>query len=222
MGLYALIMALVVLAGIVLLGRALKDFMPGKKRLYKDLQAMKEDMDHWVEELVPLTQEELDTFSFNQIKQSLKKRFSKRAKGIFTTIYHEPVLAYSYREYSGPGQKAVLLARTRDEDFAYVKGKEGVRIAIGQRELGTLKADGTLVSAKHQKAIAEVSQAEGELLPVRVNDREVASVSRKNQGTREELGQRAFQFVKEDMSQEEKDIFLSLAVLKVVDQSLSL
>lgn len=218
MPLFALITALIVALGIFLLVRSLSDYRPSRKRMLKDLASMKQEMDEWVEDLVPLTEEELDTFSFNQEKRWSKKR---KAKGVFTTIYHEPVLAYSYRAYSGPGQPAVLYARTQHEDFAYVKGKDGVRIAVGGRELGTLKEDGTLVAAQGRKAIAEVSQAEGELLPVLVNKREVASVARMNRVGSERLGQRAFQFVKGDMSQKEKDIFLSLAVLEVVNQSLS-
>ncbi len=214
-------MGLVVLLGVFLLARALSDFMPGRKRLVKDLEQLKRDMDEWVDELVPINNEELDAFSFNQRKQSVRKRFSKRAKGIFTTIYHEPVLAYSYRAYSGPRQKAILYARTADRDFAYIKGKDGVRIAVGNRELGTLKEDGTLIGAQSRKAIAQISQAEGELLPVLVNEREVASVSRLESGKQRDLGQRAFQFVRDDMSPEEKDVFLSLAVLEVVHQSLS-
>ncbi|HKK78132.1 MAG TPA: hypothetical protein VJ933_00830 [Phaeodactylibacter sp.] len=218
MPLFALITALIVALGIFLLARSLSDFRPSRKRMLKDLEQMKQEMDAWVEELVPLTGEELDTFSFNQEKRWSKKR---KARGVFTTIYHEPVLAYSYRAYRGPGDPAVLYARTYHEDFAYIKGKEGVRIAVGGRELGTLQEDGTLVAAKGRKAIAEVSQAEGELLPVLVNKREVASVAKLQQDESGRLGQRAFQFVKEDMTQEEKDIFLSLAVLEIVNQSLS-
>jgi hypothetical protein len=218
MPLFALITALIVAFGAFMLFRRLSNYNPGKKRLLKDLEQMKQEMDGWVEELVPLTNEELDAFSFNQEKRWSKK---KRTRGVFTTIYHEPVLAYSYQGYNGPGNPAVLYARTHHEDFAYIKGKEGVRIAVGGRELGTLKEDGTLVAAQGQKTIAEVSQAEGELLPVLVNKREVASVSKLNTAEGERLGQRAFQFVKGDMSQEEKDIFLSLAVLEVVNQSLS-
>lgn len=218
MPLFALITALIVAFGIFLLVRSLSDFRPSRKRMLKDLEHTKQEMDEWVGELVPLTEEELDTFSFNQEKRWSRKR---QTRGVFTTIYHEPVLAYSYRAYRGPGNPAVLYARTQHEDFAYLKGKEGVRIAVGGRELGTLQEDGTLLAAKGRKAIAEVSRAEGELLPVLVNKREVASVAKLNPQESSRLGQRAFQFVKDDMNQEEKDIFLSLAVLEVVNQSLS-
>ncbi|MEQ8707088.1 MAG: hypothetical protein RIC19_24360 [Phaeodactylibacter sp.] len=215
-----MITLLVVLTGAVLLARGLKNFMPGDKRLFQDLQQLKESMQEWKPELVPISSEELDTFSFNQEQRSVRKRFGKTAKGVFTTIYHEPILAYAYKEYSGPGHKAVLFAETREKSYSFIKDKKGVRIAAGQRQLGTLKEDGKLYSPKGGKAIATLGQSANQLLPVRTADRELGSLVDKPAAQNDELGQRAFQFVPNDLAEEEKDVFLALATLELVHRSL--
>ena len=69
--------------------------------------------------------------------------------------------------------------------------------------------------------LARINRDAGEFLPVLVNNREVANVARMNKGESSKLGQRAFEFVKDDMSKEEKDVFLSLAVLEVIEQSIN-
>ena len=132
MGLFALITFLTVLIGSVLLARSLKNFMPSDKRLYRDLEALRAGMKEWPSELVPISAEELDAFSLNQEERLVRRRFGTFARGIFTTIYHEPVLAYRYKGYTGPGQKAILYAKTHDKDYSYIKDKKGVRIAAGQ------------------------------------------------------------------------------------------
>lgn len=220
MGLFALITLLVALTGAVLLARGLKNFMPGDKRLFQDMQQLKEDMQGWKPELVPVSSDELDAFSFNQVQRSVRKRFGKTAKGVFTTIYHEPVLAYTYKEYSGPGQKAILYAETGEKSYSYIKDKNGVRIAAGQRQLGTLKEDGTLYSPKGNKPVAMLGQPANRLLPVRTADRELGSLVDPPEATDDALGQRAFQFVPNDLAEEEKDVFLALATLELVHRTL--
>lgn len=220
MGLFALITILVSLAGAVLLARGLKNFMPGDKRLFQDLQQLREEMKDWKPDLVPISSEELDAFSFEQVQRSVRKRFGKTAKGAFTTIYHEPILAYSYKEYSGPGHKAILYAETKDKAYSFVKDKKGVRIAAGQQQLGTLKEDGKLYSPKGGKVLAKLGQPANRLLPVSTADRELGSLVDAPADSDKGLGQRAFQFVPGDLAEREKDVFLALATLELVHRSL--
>mgnify|MGYP006268296023 CR=1 FL=1 len=220
MGLFALITFLTVLIGSVLLARSLKNFMPSDKRLYRDLEALRAGMKEWPSELVPISAEELDAFSLNQEERLVRRRFGTFARGIFTTIYHEPVLAYRYKGYTGPGQKAILYAKTHDKDYSYIKDKKGVRIAAGQRQLGVLKEDGVLYAPNGKTAIAQLGQPANQLLPVQMNERELGSVVKENNAEESGLGRRAFQFVPDDLEEHERDVFLALATLELVHRSL--
>ncbi len=220
MALFALLTLLMAVVGVVLLARIFSSFAPGSKKLQQDLDKMKEDMDKWAGELVPMTQEEVELFSFNQEKHVMRKSFGKTAKGIYTSIYHEPALAYSYKEYLGPGKNALLYVRTGGQEFVYRISRKGIDVLIDREKLGTLKEDGILYGGRGNRMLAQINREAGDFLPVLVNNREVANVARMKEGGGAKLGQRAFEFVREDMSKEEKDVFLSLAVLEVIQQSI--
>jgi hypothetical protein len=222
MALFALFTLLLAAVGIVLMVKAFANFMPNNRRLDQDLQKMKADMDKWVEELVPLTDEELGLFSYNQEKQVMKKGLTKTARGIYTSIYHEPVVAYSYKEYLGSGRRALLYVRTAEHEFVYAVNKDGIRIGIDNKTVGTLRKDGILYGAKSKRKIAQINRDNPELLlPIIVNEKEVASVSNYRPDKGEKLGKRAFEFVREDMTQPEHEVFLSLGILEVIEQSIN-
>lgn len=220
MTLFALFTLILAAVGVVLLARVFANFQPGSRRIQEDLKKMKADMDKWAGDLVPLTKEEVELFSFNQEKQVVRKGLSRTAKGIFTSIYHEPVLAYSYKEYLGTGRNALLYARTRNREYVYRFHKNGVDVSVNGQPVGIVKNDSVLYSGRQNHRLARIKRENATLLPVLVNEREVASVVKMDKQAKAKLGQRAFEFVKDDMSQEEKEVFLSLGVLEVVEQSL--
>lgn len=220
MHLFALITFIIAAVGAILLARVFLNAAPGTSRLKSDLQQMKVDMDKWAGELIPLTDEELELLSFNQEKKVVKTGITKTAKGIYTTIYHEPILAYSYKEYAGKGKSALLYVRTARHEFVYTVKKQGIKIAMDGQSVGVLKQNGILYSSHTQKALANIKRDELDLHPVIVNNREVANVVVSKEGE-SKVGERAFEFVQNDLTNEEREVFLSLGILEVVQQSLS-
>ena len=87
--------SLISIAAITLLFYLVSNFQPGSNKITKDLKQMKAEVDKWVSDLVPFKQEELEQLSLNQINQVRKKGLTTTAKGVFTTIYHEPVFLYA-------------------------------------------------------------------------------------------------------------------------------
>jgi hypothetical protein len=210
--------ALIVI-GLVLLFRLLPHMKPNSKRIKQDLQEMQTDMNEWLDqELVPIRKEELELFSFNQMNRLVKKRITLRARGVFTTIYDEPVLAYAYKRYVGSGRNALLYARTADHHFAYwIKNKE-IQMLIDNKLVGVLRNDGVLYNER-KRPIASIQQSQEELAPVVVHDREVASLVKTDTQKSGTLSPRAFQFVKKDINEEEEKLFLALATLELVRES---
>ena len=111
--------------------------------------------------------------------------------------------------------------RTGSQEFVYRISKKGIDILVDREPVGTLKEDGVLYNKRGNRMLAQINREAGEFLPVLVNDREVANVARLKKGEGSKLSQRAFEFVKDDMNKEEKDVFLSLAVLEVIEQSIN-
>jgi uncharacterized membrane protein len=85
--------------GIMVLMKTLQNFNPGRARIQADLKKIRAELAPLVADLVPWTAEEMEQLSFNQIKKSIKSGLVKTSKGVLTTIYHEPVIAWAYKKY---------------------------------------------------------------------------------------------------------------------------
>lgn len=194
--------------------------MPGKKQRARAVQELKEEMDNWSAELVPLNKEELDLFSLAQDKQVVKTGAGATAKGTFTTIFHEPVVSYSYRRYLGSKVNELLYARTAEHDYVYWTENGKTTLEIDSQPVGTIN-NGALLGAKTGKAIARIGETAREnYLPISVGSREVGAITTLPAAKNDALSQRAFQFIPEDLNDKEEQLLMSLATLELVKRSL--
>ena len=193
--------------------------MPGRKQRERVLRELKADMDGWSTDLVKINKEELDLFSLDQDKQVLKTGAGATAKGTFTTIFHEPVVSYSYRRYLGKQVNALLYARTAEHDYVYWTEKGKTRLEIDNQPVGTLEGR-TLLGERTGKPLASIAAtAHDNYLPVTVGNREVGSLTNLPAKQGDPLSQRAFEFIPEDLSEKEEQLLMSLAVRELVGRS---
>ncbi len=209
-GLFAFFIYLLVQMGV--------NYNPGKRKIQDDLTQLKKDIQPWVNDLVPWDQEDTELFSFNQLYQTLKKRFgSTSAKGVYTSIYHEPMMAYAYKGYSG-NKNALLLIRTSHHEFVYRIRPKQIEVWVDGREMGSIQPDGKMYPSQGRKLLAQVNRdTEALQLPVLVGQKEVGRVGKPAQGNK--VNQRAFQYISK-MDPEEEKVFLAISLLETVQQQL--
>jgi hypothetical protein len=217
MEIISLVSLLIAGGGIYLFGRLFKDFQPGNKKIQADLKKMQEEIDSLSVDLVPLDLEELEQVSYGQELQTTKKRFTSEGRGVFTTIYHEPVIAYSYKKYSGSKVQGLIFAKTTQYQFAYLIRKNGVQVVLNKDLLGTFQEDSGVLydGVKRKVALVKINKGPQGIDPVVIGKREIASINPINMG-KEILSQRAFAFIKSDINVEEIRLFLSVAILRMV------
>jgi len=207
--------------GLYLLYQILVNFNPGKKRVQEDIRKMREELAPWVAKLVPWSKDEMELFSLNQIHQTVKKGIVRTAKGVYTSIYHEPMLAYAYKEYVSPGTNALLYVRTSKHEFVYRMRNKGIQIAMDGKAIGTIDEEMRLYGGKKNRLLARINKPSEEtplLLPVVVNDREVASLV--NPDLTNSPNPRAFEFLKDDLQPDEENLLMSLAALELVQRTI--
>jgi hypothetical protein len=213
----AALTALVAAGGVGLLSVILKNRWPGKNKISTALEALKKETMAIAGELVPIGKEELEDFSSKQIHRSFKKGMVISAKGAFTTIFHEPLMAYSYKKFLGGSawQNALLYIMTDKHEFTYWLQKSGTEIFIDGNRVGTFKIDKVLYGAKRKKPLAYVGTPKNELTPIFVYKKEMGSMTTKTTMGKD-LGARAFQFLKDDYTREEQLLFLAITGLILV------
>ncbi|MBP8238523.1 MAG: hypothetical protein KAX50_01060 [Saprospiraceae bacterium] len=218
---FFLVITLIGVLGLLLLMRVIADYQPNERKVKADLQKMRDEIAQYGGELAPIDKQELDLFAVEQVQRTLKKRAVLTAKGVFTTIYHEPVAAYSYKRYVSSKLNALLYVRTAEREFVYrFKGKE-VQIILNKQPLGTIKENGVLYSAQDGSMLARINSETAGLLPVVSKDRELGSISARNLPATAKPGlqSRAFEFVNDNLNDQEETLFMSIALMELVKRS---
>lgn len=215
------IISVLLIIGLLLLFRAWAgNRMPGKKQRAKAVSELKTEMDSWSADLVPLNKEELNLFSLAQDKQVVKTGAGTTAKGTFTTIFHEPVVSYSYRRYLGTKVNELLYARTAEHDYVYWTENGKTSLEIDGQEVGSWDGN-TLLGARSGQPIARIAgEKKANYLPISVGNREVGSITASSTSASDPLSQRAFEFIPEDLNEKEEQLLLSLATRELVLRSL--
>ncbi|MEM1324113.1 MAG: hypothetical protein AAGG75_27895 [Bacteroidota bacterium] len=207
------------IGGIYLLYKILVNFQPSNSKIKQDLIKLRSEIEPWVDQLVPWQNDELELLSLKQTNRVLKKGIITSVKGVFTSIYHEPMIAYAYKRYFAGGANAILYARTSHHEFSYRIRKDGVQIHIDNQFIGQLKNGGLLYSASTNRLIARINRDDvSGFLPVVVGERELGSLSKPSETM--STNTRAFQFLNEKITQEEEALLLSMSILEMVGNEL--
>ncbi|MCR9289447.1 hypothetical protein OAF63_03420 [Saprospiraceae bacterium] len=202
---------------ISVLSKIFGNFSPRRGKVQNDLKKIKTELQPWLTDLVPFEEKDIELLSLNQIKNTSKKGIVKTAKGIFTSIYHEPMVAYGYKKYVASGTNALLYAKTTDHEFIYRINNDEVEIVIDDHLAGIMKKDGKFYGAKSNKLLAQVNQgSEDLLLPVIVKGKEIGSIV--NPAKASKTNPRALEYVG-NLDKDEETLFLSFAVLEMVQRN---
>lgn len=200
----------------------LTNFTPGQSKVQTDVDKMKSEIQPWMDELVDWKKEELELLSFNNINKQVKKGIVKTAKGILTSIYQEPLIAYSFKQYFGNKKNAVLYARTADREFQYRIRERAVAVSVNGQPLGLIQEDGRLLNAETKQLAARINRTDDELtLPIVIRDREVAGLLKPAPGQEFSSNDRAFEFVNK-MDAADEELILSLSIWEILRKEVPL
>ena len=184
----------------------------------RDLEQLKLQMSGLIKELVPMNNKELELLSVNQKGVVKTGGINTIKTGAFTSVYHEPLLAYAYKTYTYPEQSRVLLVSTSSDDFIYKSKGQSTQVFLNNSELGTIDADGNMYETGSNQLVAKI-EADHVLSshPVKIGDREVGEIV--NLRLNESPNPRAYQFL-EPMDEKEDKLFKALTFLSLIEETI--
>ena len=89
-----------------------------RNQMLRDITLMRSEIADLKKDLVPFNDEEMEILSLRQTNTSKKRGFQKILKGIFSTIFYEPLIAYAIKTYSA--DQRLILISTSDLEFIYL------------------------------------------------------------------------------------------------------
>ena len=154
--------------------------------------------------MVPTTNEELALLSSKMDAEKINKGVFYTERGALNSIYEEPIVSYSYRDYGGG--KSILLASTQDSHFEFIEKSGEVKLKINDYLQGTIQEDGTLLDAKGN-LIAEIDRdSRSDYRSLTIRERKVAELLNPTSQTAES----------------NKRVFLELKPLNKIEQNILL
>lgn len=189
-----------------------------QSQITRDVKSLRDNIDPYMEQLVPLDSEELPLFSLNQIDRKSTKTIHSITTGVFTSIYQEPLLAYAYKQYAGSDYK-VIIAQTYNDEYMYISRGDRTDVYLNDDAIGYMMGSDRLYSmAKEGHNLIANIAADKALSshPIYVGDREVGEVNNPMRLTGPTP--RAFQCL-EQMHDQEQKYFLALSFLSIILES---
>ncbi len=187
----------------------------GQRR--RDVEDLKSRMAEMVKELIPMNNTELELLSVNQSGVTTTRGINSVKTGAFTSVYHEPLVAYAYKRYNYPAGNSILLVSTASDDYIYMSEGRTTQVFLNNSELGIIDSDGNMYDSRTKNQLARI-EADQVLSshPVKIGEKEVGEIV--NLRLNESPNPRAYQFL-EPMNEQEEKIFKALTFLSLVEES---
>lgn len=189
----------------------------GRGQTAKDIEDLKDMLQDLRSQLVPFNENELSLLSLSQSSRSVKRGIHNTSVGVFDSIYHEPLIAYAYKDYMG-SDKALMVAMTNRNEWIYDIAEGATEVFLNGKPVGHIGPDGTLRGKESNRALAHIDVDQRvSSYPVYVGSREIGHVANPNMVT--DVNPRAFHLYG-DLEADEEDLFLSLSILSMVETTL--
>ena len=191
----------------------LTSFPPGRKRREEEFKNLKAEIADWFPELIAWNKDELEMLSLNQINNKKSGTLRPTGKGIFTSVYSEPMIAYAYKQLQGKKGQSLVYAKTANHEYGLNMKSRETDIWMDGIPLGSLKSTGAFIDPNGQEIARIKKSNDQKSLPVFIKDREIASLIHPDQ--LKDVNPRTFELVQQ-MSKEEEAVIVALAINQMV------
>lgn len=201
------IVVLILVIGLYFLQRFLKNVQPSSAEVEKDLNELKKKISQFKGGFMPWT----DEISSNQIDQILTKDNARTGNGVFLSADSNPIFAYAYKNYIGPGKNAVIYILSHDHEYIFRITNKGTEVTIDQQKKGLIRENGVFYDLKNDAYAKVVPQGASGIKKLFIGDEEVAKIALPNA-----IATKAVDIVKIDLSPLEETTLKMIAIYELV------
>jgi len=194
--------------------RSVVNAPPTQRRVQEDIEEMKEETEEWRSSLFPwIKANELELLSLNHDSKWYKQSFGKALKGVFYSIYNEPMIVFGYKSYLRRGVNTVIWATTKKHVFVYRGGKKKTDFFIDGEAVGFITREGLMYGGSRNRLLGRCNVFSEEHDSIVIWDKEVAHLLKPEQKGR--VNPRVFE-VMEKLGAKEKLLLIALGFLTIL------
>ncbi len=204
---FFLFIVLLAAVGIYFMLKFLKNVQPSSSEVEEDLIELKQKISQFKGGFMPWT----DEISSNQIDQILTKDNARTGNGVFLSAASDPIFAYAYKNYIGPGKNAVIYILSQDHEYIFRITNKGTEVSIDNQKKGLIRENGVFYDLKNDEHAKVVRHAATGINKIFIGEEEIAKIA-----LPDAIASKAVNLVKIDLSPLEESTLKMMTVYELV------
>ncbi len=209
MGVISIVVTLAVIGVLVffLLG-FLRNVQPTGDEIEKDLVDLKKSVAQFKGGFMPWTEE----MSPKQMEEIMDKGQKRSGSGVFLSKDNEPIFAYAFRKYIGPGHNAVLYILSLDHEYIFRITNKGTEITVDGVRKGLIRENGVFYDTKNDEVAKLQRHGASSINKIFIGNEEVARIA-----LPDAIAHKAVEVTKLDLSLLEQEQVRTIAIYDLID-----
>lgn len=209
MGIITIVITLAIIGGLgfFLLG-FLRNVQPTGDEVEKDLKDLKKSVAQFKGGFMPWTEE----MSPKQMEEILDKGQKRSGNGVFLSRNGDPIFAYAFRKYIGPGRNAVLYILSLDHEYVFRITNKGTEIMVDGVKKGLIRENGVFYDTKNDEVAKLQRHGASSINKIFIGNEEVAKIA-----LPDAIAHKAVEVTKMDLSLLEQERVRTMAIYDLLD-----
>jgi len=187
---------------------------PGIRKINHDLGLMRQMLRPVQDHLIPFQDEkEIELMSLKHEIKSMKQGLDKVLIGNIFSIYYEPMVAFTYKDYIKGVRDALLCCRTRNSEYVFRIKKKDVDVYYNGNQVALIDHHNVMHGLRSRNILGRTRPHSNDLLGIVIKDREVGQLF--NPHRPHSPQQRAFTLIA-NLNEEEEVIFLAITLYELL------
>jgi len=147
-----------------------------KRVIEKDKEFFNAVLDELMEGLVHIDKDELKIMSVTPVSKNVNQGITTYEKGVISTIYQEPIVAYTLKLYSN-SNKLLLMLRTKSETYSVLSEAEIFKVFKNNEHIGTINENYQLSIMGNGGSIITGTRESSKLMSLSIGEEEIAHMN---------------------------------------------
>lgn len=147
-----------------------------KRTIEKDKDFFNAVLDELMEGLVHIDTDELKIMSVTPVSKSVNQGITTYEKGVVSTIYQEPIVAYTLKLYD-KSDKLLLMLRTKDETYSVLSEAEIFKVFKNDDQIGTINDNYQFNSVGKGQSEITATNESSKLMSLMIDEDEIAHMN---------------------------------------------
>lgn len=193
-------------------------FSFGKNRIKKEREKLIKELEPFRSRLVPIEPEDLELLSFTIDEKKTYR--SSYGKGLFISIYDEPMVAFAFNTFNHSKLQRLLMIETANHHLLYMNRNKYVDCYFNNQLVGKITGNNLLYSPR-KRLIGRIHTSDDKnYSSLIVKDKEVAIFNPIENSSK--FNKRVFDIVKNKISKEEQLVLMTLGFYYLIHKLLNL